>query len=173
MSIYKVKQFLISMKLKITTDCKKIDKKYIIMYNKSMKNDFLPKNTAIMSNEDARALNPLVLSFVGDSVQTLFVRVKFASTITSKAHSLHLRTANEINAKSQALAMAKIENKLNDDEMNIYKRARNSKSSTIPKNASAQDYKVASGFEALIGYLYLTGQDNRLNELINSAYNND
>ena len=142
------------------------------MYNKFMKNDYIPKTSAKMTLEEARALNPLVLSFVGDSVQTLYVRVKLASTVLCKANIMHLKTSEEINAKSQASAMANIQDLLTQNEEDIYKRARNSKSNTIPKNATCQDYKKATGFEALIGYLYLTGQNDRLGELIAIAYNN-
>jgi ribonuclease-3 family protein len=81
-------------------------------------------------------------------------------------HKLHLEAISFVKAKAQSESLRDIESYLTNDEIHIYKRGRNSKSGTIPKNADVQEYKIATGFEALIGYLYITEQVQRLNELL-------
>jgi ribonuclease-3 family protein len=140
------------------------------MYNMIMNLKYMPQNPSVMAPEEAANLNPLVLSFVGDAVHTLFVRVKLASTCKGKTNALHGYAAEQINAKRQSDALRSIENMLTQEELNIFLRARNAKVNTLPKHASAAEYKSATGFEAIIGYLYLTGKHERLNELISAAY---
>ena len=108
-------------------------------------------------------LNPLSLAFIGDSVQTLFVRTKYLVNSGEKAGSLHLKTANEVKATAQAKEADALLPLFTEEEKDIYHRARNSKGGTPSKNATTHDYKKASGLEAVIGYLYLTGQTERLN----------
>lgn len=134
--------------------------------------DFIPQNLAIMTPEEAACLNPLVLSFVGDSVQTLFVRAKLAATCQGKTNALHAFAARQVNAKRQSEAMHTIESMLQEDEVNIFLRARNAKANTLPKHATIAEYKYASGFEAILGYLYLIGSHERLGTLMAAAYDN-
>ena len=128
--------------------------------------EFLPRNDGIMSKEDVLALNPLVLAFVGDSVQQLMVRVKLASTTTLKAGELHKLATAQIKAPAQAVFMDRIIPSLTEEERDVYRRTRNTKMNTIAKHASIAEYKKASGYEAVIGYLYLLGRNERLRELI-------
>ncbi len=124
--------------------------------------DFLPRNKEIITTKQARELNPLVLAYVGDGVHTLYVRMNALKSTTGKADKLHKYVTSRVNAGAQAECMRKIESALNEDEEDIFRRARNSHQHSMAKNASVADYKAASGFEAVIGYLYLTGQDERL-----------
>ncbi|HHT82845.1 MAG TPA: Mini-ribonuclease 3 [Clostridiales bacterium] len=135
-----------------------------------MQNNYVPVFPQTMSKKEAFALNPLVLSFIGDSVHTLYVRSKLSVNLMQKTGTLHSLTAKEINAVSQSKAMKIILPILNEDENDIYKRARNSKTNSSAKNASINEYHIASGFEAIIGYLYLTGQNERLHYLLERAY---
>lgn len=135
------------------------------MYNK-----YVPNFQEKIDKKDLIQLNPLVLSFVGDSVQTLYVRTKLSLNLGQKTGALHLLTSKEINAVSQSEAMKKIMDCLTEDEMAIFKRARNAKSPNTAKNASAVDYHIASGFEAVLGYLYLMQRSDRIAELIELAY---
>ncbi len=128
--------------------------------------DFLPQNLGVMEKPDVMALNPLVLAFVGDSVQQLMVRAKLASTTTLKAGELHKLTTALIKAPSQAIFMDRIMPHLTEEEHDIFRRTRNTKMNTVAKHASIADYKKASGYEAVIGYLYLLGRHDRLKELI-------
>lgn len=114
--------------------------------------------------------SPLTLAFVGDAVYELYVRtrlMKFGSLNVNKLHKLAIKY---VKAGAQAQSMHAIIDILSEDEMAVYKRGRNTKSATVPKNADMADYRCATGFEALIGYLYLNEQENRLYEIMRLAY---
>jgi len=110
-------------------------------------------------------MNPLVLAFIGDAVETLHVRTRLALTDTSKSHALHLKTSQEVNARAQSDSAAKVLPYLTEEEQAVYRRARNSKSHHHAKNYSVVDYRRASGLEAVLGYLYLAGEEERLEEI--------
>ena len=112
-----------------------------------------------------KQMNPLVLAFVGDGVETLFVRSKVALSCDEKANALHKKAAAEVNAHAQSEQAERILPFLTEEEADIFHRARNSKSHHHAKNYSVTDYRRASGLEAVIGYLYLTGESERLEEL--------
>ena len=118
-------------------------------------------------------MNPLVLAYIGDSVQMLYVRTRTAVESGSKAGVLHKAVSQEVKAHSQAVAAEKILPLLTVEEEGIYRRAKNSHTNNIAKNATSSDYRKASGYEALIGYLYITGQRERLAELISKAAQNN
>lgn len=115
---------------------------------------------------DVQMLNPLVLAYVGDSVYDTFVRTLLVSGGYGQVAKLHKMSIEFVKAKAQADILDKISDMLTADEQDIVRRGRNTKSATIPKNADISDYRYATGFEALIGYLYLTGQIGRLMEII-------
>jgi ribonuclease-3 family protein len=145
-----------------------------------MENEYLNKNyrklldelhqlmmdTGKLSVSDVQMLNPLVLAYVGDSVYDTFVRTLLVSGGYGHVSKLHKMSIEFVRAKAQADILGKINELLTSDEQDIVRRGRNTKSSTIPKNADISDYRYATGFEALIGYLYLTGQIDRLMEII-------
>ena len=126
---------------------------------------YLPIAKEFLTEKEILSLNPLVLAFVGDSVQQLMVRTKLASTSTAKAGELHKLQSEQIKASAQAKYMDEIMSILTEEEIAVFKRARNTHMNTMAKNASVADYKKASGFEAVIGYLYLLGKNERLEEL--------
>lgn len=140
------------------------------MYNRFMA-DFLPQFPEPCSEDELNGMNPAVLSFVGDSVQTLFVRAELASLYKQKTSALHRMAAQIINATSQAQAVKNILDIMTEQELSVFRRCRNCKTNTAAKNATITDYKIASGFEGVIGYLYLSGKHERLLELLNLAYN--
>ena len=122
----------------------------------------------IVSPQDknkVKQMNPLVLAFVGDGVETLFVRAKVALSYGEKANALHRKASAEVNAHAQSQQAERILPYLTEEEVEIFHRARNSKSRHHAKNFSVTDYRRASGLEAVIGYLYLTGETDRLKEL--------
>lgn len=122
------------------------------------------------TEKEARLLNPLQLALVGDGVYELFIRNHILSeNIELTAHKIHVKAIGYVKAKSQAVIMHEIEDKLTENESYIYKRGRNAKSATVPKNADVRDYRMATGFEALIGYLHLIGNYERLNYIMNKA----
>lgn len=136
-----------------------------------MKKDYIPINNAPIDEFEARQYNPLVLAFVGDSVHHLIVRSRLACNTTAKTGQLHILASKEVKASTQADMIDRIMDELTDDELSVYKRARNSKMNTMAKHATCGEYKKASGFEALIGYLYLTAQHERLEHLYSVASN--
>lgn len=136
-----------------------------------MKKDYIPINNAPIDEFEARQYNPLVLAFVGDSVHHLIVRSRLACNTTAKTGQLHILASKEVKASTQANMIDRIIDELTDDELSVYKRARNSKMNTMAKHATCGEYKKASGFEALIGYLYLTAQHERLEHLYLVASN--
>lgn len=122
------------------------------------------------SKEEARMLNPLQLALIGDGVYEVFIRNHILTENTAlSANKIHVKAIGYVKAKSQARIMHEIEKHLEEEEEAIYKRGRNAKSSTIPKNADVRDYRMATGFEALIGYLYLVGNKERLEFIFNEC----
>jgi ribonuclease-3 family protein len=110
-------------------------------------------------------IHPLVLAYIGDTVYDLFVRTLLIHSCDASVHQLHMRSISFVNAGSQSETLHEIEDLLTEDEKSIVRRGRNAKSGTIPKNADVADYRRATGFESLLGYLYLTGQEERLIEI--------
>jgi len=119
-----------------------------------------------LSISDIQMLNPLVLAYIGDSVYDTFVRTLLVSGGYGQVAKLHKMSIEFVKAKAQADTLLKITGFLTPEEQDVVRRGRNTKSSTIPKNADISDYRYATGFEALIGFLYLTGQIDRLMEVI-------
>ncbi|MDL2237535.1 Mini-ribonuclease 3 [Christensenellaceae bacterium OttesenSCG-928-K19] len=119
-----------------------------------------------MTEAQAAQLAPLTLAYVGDSVFDLFVRTVLIQRHTGNAGALHKKSVKMVNARAQAAFGNSIRDGLTERELNIFMRGRNAKSATVPKNMSVSDYKHATAVEALVGYLYLTGQNERLNELL-------
>ena len=116
---------------------------------------------------EASLNNALNLAFVGDAVWTLFVRDYFANNTNYKNTFLHKLTTKFVKASYQALALDKLQENLTNFEKDLARRARNTKMNTVSKNASIADYKKATGFEAIIGYLYLTENFERIKEIFN------
>lgn len=122
------------------------------------------------TEKEARLLNPLQLALVGDGVYELFIRNSILSkNLELSAHKMHVKAIGYVKAKSQSIIMHEIEDKLTENESYIFKRGRNAKSATVPKNADVRDYRMATGFEALVGYLYLIGDTERLEFIFNTA----
>lgn len=117
--------------------------------------------------DDAKLLSPLVWAYVGDSVYELFVRTKLINKSNAKPHKLHIESIKYVKAKAQAEILKRIQNDLTEDERDIVRRGRNTENHHVAKNANVADYSQSTGFEALIGYLYLTKQDKRLEEILN------
>ena len=125
----------------------------------------------MIEKEKAGLYSPLVLAYIGDSVYEVFTRKKVLSENPNlPAHKLHKENVKYVKAKAQSDAMEKIEPMLTEQELAIYKRGRNAKSATVPKNADLVEYRRATGFEALIGFLELSEQYERLTEIMETAF---
>ena len=122
------------------------------------------------SKDEARMLNPLQLALIGDGVFEVFIRTCILTQNTAlSANKIHVKAIGYVKAKSQSFIMHEMEEFLNEEEEAIYKRGRNAKSPTVPKNADVRDYRMATGFEALVGYLYLIGNKERLEFIFNKS----
>lgn len=116
-----------------------------------------------------RQLNPLVLAYVGDAYFHLYVRTRLLSYEQSKVQALHSFSAQIVSAVWQAKAYKGIEGMLNENEKAIYRRGRNAKSHA-PRSSSVAEYHASTGFEALLGSLYLSEQEERLYEIAEAAF---
>lgn len=122
--------------------------------------------------EDAERLSPLVLAFVGDTVYDLFVRTMLVSSTSAGVDKLHKSATGYVRCCAQAESYKLIEGMLSEKELSVFKRGRNAKSHP-PKNADVGQYHNATGLEALVGYLFLSGQSDRLYELMNVILKTD
>lgn len=111
-------------------------------------------------------MSPLTWAYVGDSVFELYIRTHLVNTTALKPNKLHIASIHYVKAKAQAEILQKLEESLTEKEKEIVRRGRNTQTHHIAKNASVQDYMYATAFEALIGYLYLTKQDERLSQIL-------
>ena len=112
-------------------------------------------------------MSPLVLAYLGDTVYESYIREHLIrQNINRKVNNLHKLAIQYSKAKAQATIIHELEDELTEEEMKIFKRGRNQKSHTSPKNADIIDYKYATGFEALIGYLYLSEDKERLEYIV-------
>lgn len=116
-------------------------------------------------------LSPLTLAFIGDTVFDLLVREDLICKANRPANDLHNLAVQKVKASAQAGFIEKIMPHLTEAELAVYKRGRNAKSGHLPKNASQSDYHMATGFEALIGYLYLSDEIERIKELFHIIEN--
>lgn len=115
---------------------------------------------------EVNTMSPLTWAYIGDSVFELYIRMYLVNTTKMKPHKLHIEAIKYVKAKAQADILQKLESSLTEKELEIVKRGRNAENHHLPKNATVQDYMYSTGFEALIGYLYLTKQDERLDEIL-------
>lgn len=118
---------------------------------------------------DPKQVSALTLAYIGDTIYDLYTRTYLMYSNRGTVHSLHMESAHLVCAKGQAEAFFRIEPMLSEEELAAYRRERNAHSGTVPKNANVQDYRVATGLEALIGYLYCLGRDDRIGDLMHVA----
>lgn len=119
-----------------------------------------------LEDTDIRTYSPLTLAYIGDAIYELVIRTILVEKGNTQVNKLHQRASKLVKASAQSEIVEKLKPYLTEEEMGIFKRGRNAKSFTMAKNASMSDYRRATGFEALMGYLYLTEQWDRMLELI-------
>lgn len=111
-------------------------------------------------------MSPLTWAYIGDAVYELYIRNYLIETTNLKPNKLHRETTKFVKASSQAKILDKLKDFLNEEELEIIRRGRNTQNHHLPKNANPTDYMYSTAFEGLIGYLYLTKQETRLNEIL-------
>ena len=139
-------------------------------------NDFctLLRESLLPDGEEAArrqlsGIRPLALAYLGDTILDLYIRSHLVLTTQLKTNQMHKKATSLVNANAQSAMMKLIMDELSEEELKVFKAARNQKPSSLPKNMSVVDYKWATGMEALLGYLFVSGQDERLMQLLNQA----
>lgn len=131
-----------------------------------MKIDSYIREQFEVKDVDIRTYSPLVLAYIGDGIYDLIIRTVVVGKGNTKAGELHKRTSQIVKAHTQAEMMEILLPHLTEEEESIYRRGRNAKSPTMAKNATMSDYRKATGFEALMGYLYLKDEVERMVKLV-------
>ena len=126
----------------------------------------MAKFNEVMERGRAKKLSPVVLAFVGDAAYSLFVREGLVLSSDYKTGELQKMSSAQVSAKGQASLFSKIEGKLTEEEREIFLRGHNAKKPTKSKSASVAEYNISTGFEAVIGFLYLSGDYQRISELL-------
>lgn len=120
-------------------------------------------------SKPARLIPPIVLAYIGDAIYEVAVRQFLISRANLRPHHLHRSATGFVSAKAQSRILAYLDPELTEEERNIVRQGRNAKSGSIPKNADVLEYRHATAFETLVGYLYYTGEQDRLRELIGKS----
>lgn len=120
--------------------------------------------------EKVKLMPPLVWAYVGDAVYELYIRTNLVNNTKLNPHKLHVEAIKYVKAQAQAKILEKITEILTEEEKDIVRRGRNAQNHHLPKNANLDEYSHATAFEALIGYLYLTKQDERLREILEKTF---
>ncbi len=123
-----------------------------------------------LEKADARQYSPLVLAYVGDAVYEIMVRTKMVSAGNLPVNKLHKNSSHLACAGTQAKIIKALEDELTEEEHAVFKRGRNAKSMSSAKNASIVDYRLATGFEALVGWLFLSEQFERMTVLVSRGF---
>lgn len=124
------------------------------------------KETFELEYQDIRTYSPLTLAYIGDAIYELVIRTILVEKGNTQVNKLHKRASRLVKASAQSAMIEKLKPYLTEEEMGVFKRGRNAKAATMAKNATMSDYRRATGFEALMGYLYLTEQWERMLELM-------
>ncbi len=122
-----------------------------------------------LKKKDPGQYNPLVLAYIGDAVYEVFIRTFLLHNGNSPVHKLHKQSIGFVKAKAQSDIIHLIWDNLDSEEQDIVRRGRNAKSGTIPKNADVVEYKYATGFEALVGFLFLKEDNMRLMDILSMS----
>ena len=119
-----------------------------------------------MEEQDVNQMSPLVWAYIGDAVYEEYIRNYLVINTRYKPHKLHVEATKFVKASAQANILKQLEDILTEEEKEIVRRTRNTKNHHLPKNANVQDYMYATAFEGLIGYLHLTKNKERLEEIL-------
>lgn len=135
----------------------------------SIKIPSLMKEALQLEPIDVCSYSPLALAYMGDAVYEVLIRTRVMNRGSMQVNKMHKKSASLVKAEAQARMIQVLQEELTEEETAVYKRGRNAHSASSAKNASIRDYRMATGFEALVGYLYLTGQYERLLKLVHDG----
>ena len=120
---------------------------------------------------EVNLLSPLTWAYLGDAIYELYIRTNLVNKTKLKPHKLHIESIKYVKAKAQAEKLKELMEDLTEEEKEIVRRARNAENHHLPKNADPEDYMYSTAFEGLIGFLYLTKQDERLKQILEKCIN--
>lgn len=129
----------------------------------------LMKEALELQDVDPRSYSPLVLAYIGDAVYELLIRTRVINQGSMQVNKMHKKSASLVKAETQANLIKVLMEGLTPEELAVYKRGRNAKAVTMAKHATMIDYRMATGFEALVGYLYLSEQYERMMQLVHDG----
>lgn len=124
-------------------------------------------NLIIKNEKEINMMSPLTWAYVGDSVYEMYIRTYLVNTTNLNSHKMHVKSIKYVKAGAQYQILKKLT--LTEEEKDIVRRGRNTQNHHIPKNASLEEYTYSTGFEALVGYLYLNNKDQRLEEILKES----
>jgi ribonuclease-3 family protein len=127
------------------------------------------KEALMLQDVDVRSYSPLALAWIGDAVYEVLIRTKVMNHGSMQVNKMHKKGSSLVKAGTQAELVKILSSQFTEEEEKVYKRGRNAKAVTSAKNATMIDYRMATGFEALVGYLYLTRQTDRLIQLVHDG----
>lgn len=116
--------------------------------------------------KEVELMSPLVWAYIGDAVYELHIRQHLVETSKMNTHKLHMEAIKYVKAQAQARLLENLMSELTEEEQNVVRRTRNTQNHHLPKNANVTEYMYATAFEGLIGYLYLTKQEDRLKQIL-------
>ena len=131
--------------------------------------DLLEKLDMNIKESEARTLSPLVYAYVGDALYEIYIRYYIVSKYKVKVNNMHKNSTKFVKASAQAQIVHALTDYFTEDEWKMIKKGRNHKTSTVAKNASITDYRYATGFECLLGYLFITKKYDRVEEIVIKA----
>ena len=135
----------------------------------SIKIPSLMKEALQLEPIDVCSYSPLALAYMGDAVYEVLIRTRVMNRGSMQVNKMHKKSASLVKAEAQARMIQALQEELTEEETAVYTRGRKAHSASSAKNASIRDYRMATGFEALVGYLYLTGQYERLLKLVHDG----
>lgn len=124
------------------------------------------KEIFALPDVDIKTYSPLTLAYIGDGIYELIIRTVLVGQGNRQAEALHKKASRYVKASAQAEMILALRDELTEEETQVFKRGRNARTSTMARHATVHDYRHATGFEALMGYLYLTGQTARMIDLV-------
>ncbi len=130
----------------------------------------LIKNEFSLETVDPREMSPLILAHIGDGVYELIVRSVVDTVRNRQINKIHKEDVKYVKAEAQSRMIQALEPDLTEEELSVYRRGKNAHTNTFPKNGTKADYHRATGFEALVGYLYLTGRMERCVMLVKKGF---
>lgn len=131
------------------------------------------KSMWVYPRDNPLEISSLVLAYIGDAVFELYIRMSLVAQGRSRVNDLHRQASEQVRAVNQAELLKRLEPLLNEEERDVARRGRNAKSGSLPKNVEMATYRISTGFEALLGYLFIARREDRIKDLLDYLFNKE